>query len=347
MILQYYSAKGKLTVFDGYTIDNHGVVTNITTGRVMAQRITADGYAVVSVTHDGKRRFIRVARALASTFIGPPPTNHHTADHIDRDRSNDTLENIRWASTSGQIKNQTRPSDYKAAFIIVKDGVECTAKEWADVYTKLYGTRCDKKTIFEFAQQQQHGFGYKIFEDLPGEEWKAVPESKNSQGEWFISSMNRMKYKTKYAKNVLTVDQLHKANGYPTVYINGKRRYCHHLSMMTFRPEEYAAKLPGDIILHENDDKLDFHPFRLRWGTPSENGTDAHDNGRYDGATSARKSIVSYIDGVFEREYESIRAAKKYLQENGYPKADRSGVRYALCGAIRYGRTWKLSDCME
>ncbi|AGE57034.1 hypothetical protein ATCVNEJV3_628L [Acanthocystis turfacea Chlorella virus NE-JV-3] len=342
MILRYYSNKGDLTVFSGYTIVENGVVTNVATGRPIAQHKNASGYAVVKVRHDGKQRTILVARALASTFLGPPSSVHHTADHIDRDRSNDTLENVQWASTSAQANNQTRPSENKSAFVIVKDGVERTAKEWVAVYAKLYGTRYVENTIREFAREQRHGFGFKVFDDLPGEEWKAVPDSKNKKGEWFISTTNRVKYKTAHAENVLTVEQLSKVNGYPVVKINGKIWLCHVVSMMTFHPEEYAAKRLEFVILHENDNKLDFNPSRLRWGSLSENGFDAHDNGRYDGTKTARKPIASHVNGVLEKEHVSIIAAARYLRENGYPKATFSSVRRSLStDTVRYGRTWK------
>jgi len=341
--LEYYWSDGTHTLFDDHTIDKYSVITNVKTGRVMAQYRPADGYARANVSHDGKQRTILVGRALASTFLGPPPSVHHTTDHIDRNNTNDTLDNVRWACPSGQAKNRDMPSELKTAFVIVKDGVERTAREWVDVYTKPDGTRYDKKTIQEFSRQQKHGFGYKVFEDFPGEEWKAVQDSKNSQGEWFISTMNRMKYKTAYAENVIEVDQLHKVQGYPAVGIDGKQWLCHVLSMMTFRPEEYAIKRPDYIILHENDNKLDFRPSKLRWGTPSENGTDAHKNGRYDGKRSAQKPVASYVNGAFEKEHESLSDAARYLRENGYPKANRVSVRRALnTGAIHYDRTWTM-----
>jgi hypothetical protein len=112
---------------------------------------------------------------------------------------------------------------------------------------------------------------------------------------------------------------------------------------MTFRPKEYAAKLPGDIILHKHDNKLDFNPFRLRWGTSSENGFDAYKNGKYDDTKTAQKPVASYIGDVFEKEHVSISSAAKYLRENGYPKASDANVHYALKNiVVRYGRTWKL-----
>jgi hypothetical protein len=339
--LEYDWVDGTHTTFDGYTIDEHSVVRN-KKGHVMTP-LKSGKYNNIGVRHEGIKRNILVGRALASTFLGNPPTLQHTADHKDKNSINDVLSNIRWLDKSGQRLNQTRSMQLTTAYVIVKDGVEHTANEWIDIFKKPNGKQYTTQRIHQFAQQQINGFRYKVFPELRAEVWKAVPDSKNSQGEWFISNMNRMKYKTAHADNVLTVDQLNKQGGYPSIKINGKQWQCHHLSMMTFRPREYAAKLPGDIILHKNDDPLDFNPFRLRWGTPSENGKDAHNNRKYDGTKSAQKPVASYIDGVFEREHESIEASAKYLKNNGYSKACRAGVQCALKNNVtRYDRTWVL-----
>jgi hypothetical protein len=114
--------------------------------------------------------------------------------------------------------------------------------------------------------------------------------------------------------------------------------------MMTFRPREYAAKLPGDIIMHKNDNKLDFNPFRLRWGTPPENVKDAHRNGKYDGTKVAQKPVMSYVNGEFEKRHESLGDATKYLQEIGYTDANFQAVNRASENNVTcYDRTWKLS----
>lgn len=343
--LQYYSESGELTVFPNHTISRHsGEISNIKSGKMMTRYKSAAGYNRVSVFHEGKIRGILVARAIASTFLGPPPTNHHTADHEDKNNSNDVLSNIRWLDKSGQSNNRTMPDELKSAFIITKDGVEHTAKEWIEIFKKQNGNKYHESTIIRYAQQQLYDFRYKTFPNLRGEVWKSIPWSKNKCGEWFISNKSRMKYKTRYTENVLNADQLHKSAGYPTIKINGKDWKCHYLSMMMFRPREYAARLSGDIILHKNDDPSDFNPFRLRWGTEPENRFDAHKNGKYDGTLREQKSVVSYINGVFEKEHESISAALRFLKKD-YPDAYWKGISRILgTDVVRYGRTWKNND---
>jgi len=101
------------------------------------------------------------------------------------------------------------------------------------------------------------------------------------------------------------------------------------------------------MVLHNEDDKLDFRPEMLRLGTRSENGKDAHDNGKHDGTLTARQKCESYIDGVLEKEHESQLDAAEYLRSIGFDTANNQNIGIALNGTkkngspkVRYGRTW-------
>jgi hypothetical protein len=234
--------------------------------------------------------------------------------------------------------------------IIVKDDIDKTAKEWV-IYLKDEKNQLGRKytdgIIRDYARMKRHGFSYKVYPDLPGEMWKEIDGSKNTRGRWEISNMCRVKYITAHAENVLSGERLYLRNGYPTIAINGKHRYCHIVAFMTFYPEEYASKKPYEIVLHVGDNKLDFRPYKLRLGTHSENGIEAHDNGKHDGTKTARMKCASYINGVFEKEHESQYDAETYLKSIGFEKASQSNICNALCGKHNtlYGRVWKKFVC--
>ena len=113
---------------------------------------------------------------------------------------------------------------------------------------------------------------------------------------------------------------------------------------MTFFPEDYAAKKSTEMILHEDDDKTDFRPQKLRLGTRSVNAIDARVNGKYDGTKTAWTKCASYVNDKLEKEYESQDAAVKYLRNTNHPKASFGNISMALNGYRKsaYGRTWKL-----
>ena len=346
--LDYYFTDGSYVKFHRYTIDTFGVIRNASTGKTMSSRKNKAGYKRVAVNDDtGKQRRIMLGRAIASTFYGKPPTLDHTADHKDRNPANDTIENIRWLDKPGQKYNRVMPKTLKTAFTIVKDGLEKTVKEWLE-YLKgeknPFGRDYTITMINHYAQRKHHGFSYKEYQDLPEEVWKEIVESKISRGYWKISNMNRVKYVTKNAENVLSGERLRLDSEYPTIVINKRNWRCHILAFKAFFPEEYAAKKPEEIILHKNDDKLDFRPHMLRIGTHCENGIDAHNNGCYDDMKTARMKCVSYVNGEFEKEHESQTNAAKYLKTVGYDRASDRGIGRALHGVQKtaYDRTWKL-----
>lgn len=350
--LKYYFTNNvsECVHFNKYTIDECGIIRNEKKEALM-YKIGKDEYQIASVQDaSGKSRCIRVARALASTFLGPPPSPVYTADHNDQIRANDILENIRWATKSEQRNNQNRADTKKNAFIIVCDGEEKTFKEWSKYFNSkseknLYGREYTGTMIQNYAQRKQHGFAYKEYPDLEGEVWKDVEGSKNKQGcMWRISNMCRVKYVTNHAENVLEGDRLGLSKGYPKIRFNGKDWSCHIVAFKTFYPDEYANKKPYEMVLHEEDDQMDFRPDMLRLGTQSQNITDAYNNGKYIGTLRERQRCVSYIKGVFEKEHESQHDAAKYLISKGYEKAHSGSIHRALSGKQKtsYGRTWAL-----
>lgn len=344
--LCYDFEDGSHVDFNKYTIEN-GVIKN-KKGESLAYTKNKDGYNTCNVyDNNGKSRHILVARAIASSIHGPPPSPAHTADHQDRNCGNDSDDNIRWLDQPGQKYNQDRPETYKTAFIIIKDDMEKTNNEWVEHLKgekNSFGREYTNVMIKIYAQRKQHGFAYKEYPDLPGEKWEEIIDSKNSKGAyWEVSDMNRFKYITKFAENVLSSDRLRMSGGYPKIGINGKQWYCHILVFMTFRPDEWANKKPDEIVLHEDDDPLDFRPHKLRLGTRSDNGNDAHNNGKYDGTKSERMKCVSYIGGIFEIMHDSQEDAVKYLRRKGYEKASQGYISAVLNDKRKsaYDRTWK------
>jgi len=306
-------------------------------------------YNYITVLDDeGRRNTIRNARAIASTLYGPPPTPTHTTDHKDRNSTNDTPDNLRWLDQKGQIKNRCMPLTYKNAYLISKDGCDKTAKEWVD---HLQGDQnpfkrdYTEKMIWHYAQRNQFGFEYKKWLSLPGETWKEIAGSRNTRGFLEISDQNRIKYVSKFAEHILSADSLGIDNaGYPMIKINNRKWLCHVIAFKTFFPDEYTKKKSGEEILHEGDDKMDFRPHKLRLGTRSDNMKDAYENGCYDGTKSARVKSVSYLNGVFEKEYASQEDCIKYLKSLGFEKASTRNINPVLKGTRKtaYGRTWKL-----
>ena len=85
----------------------HGIAVS-TAGRLKRK----DGAVFVPVPC-AKKGYCRtmgfaVHQLVALAFLGTPPSSEHTVDHIDRNRSNNCVENLRWATKKEQRANSAR-----------------------------------------------------------------------------------------------------------------------------------------------------------------------------------------------------------------------------------------------
>ena len=75
--------------------------------RILKPALDSGGYLCVSLSKDGKVKTFSVSRLVALTFL-EPIKDKPTVDHINRDRTDNRLENLRWASYSEQGRNTSR-----------------------------------------------------------------------------------------------------------------------------------------------------------------------------------------------------------------------------------------------
>jgi hypothetical protein len=76
-------------------------------GQELKTRKDKDGYSRFNTTIDGKHSTLLVHRLMASTFLGPTPSGQ-VVDHIDRDKTNNKVENLRYATKKTNVQNSDR-----------------------------------------------------------------------------------------------------------------------------------------------------------------------------------------------------------------------------------------------
>lgn len=89
--------------YEDYLISTDGIVTR--NGKQLGF-INAQGYATVCLCKNNIQKFITIHRLVGLTFI-PNPDNKKEIDHIDRDRTNNHISNLRWCSPSENQRNRT------------------------------------------------------------------------------------------------------------------------------------------------------------------------------------------------------------------------------------------------
>ena len=90
-----------------YEINTEGQVRRIykTTISYIKAYIENSGYYRVPLTENGKTKKFSIHRLLALTFL-PNPNNFPIIDHIDRNRTNNNLDNLRWCDYSTNNRNK-------------------------------------------------------------------------------------------------------------------------------------------------------------------------------------------------------------------------------------------------
>ncbi len=85
--------------FENYSVSKYGNVKNNITGRMMKISINEKGYCIVTLFKNGYTKHLRVHRLVAEAFI-PNSGNKIQVDHIDNDKKNNNVNNLRWCSCS-------------------------------------------------------------------------------------------------------------------------------------------------------------------------------------------------------------------------------------------------------
>ena len=105
--------------YSSYQVSNIGRVRN-TRGRIMALTKDYEGCLHLNLSLNGKQTPHKVHRLVAREFI-PNPMNKPSVDHIDsKDKHNNTIGNLRWATQKEQRRNTSTTlntsSNYKGVY---------------------------------------------------------------------------------------------------------------------------------------------------------------------------------------------------------------------------------------
>lgn len=132
-----------------YSVDIFGNVYK-TNGKELTQSKNKFGYMFVSLTKDGKQKQHRIHRLVAQAFI-PNPQHKEQVNHIDGDKTHNTVWNLEWCTCkeniNHSIKTGLRP---QMKVRVVETGkvynsvIECANDvkgSFADIYKCLQGFR--------------------------------------------------------------------------------------------------------------------------------------------------------------------------------------------------------------
>lgn len=281
----------KITTEDNnYEVSNKSNIRNKHTKQLMKTR-NINGYSIVSIGDNN----LLVHRIVAKAFI-PNPENKPSVDHIDKNRSNNCVENLRWATSKEQCENRNHKGKQKTAqdrkiWRINIDNendkvLYNNIEEVIDfIIEKNLTKTINRKNIFQNLKKQLlnhkvngttikmcYGYKWKYEEckNLENEEWKNIKDIYPDAIDMKISNYGRVL--NKLGDFVLgTLDGF----GYKIIFlgIENKRHKVHRLVAELFIQNPENKK----VVNHKDGNKLNNHVNNLEWNTHSENNQHAMD----------------------------------------------------------------------
>ena len=97
--------------YPNYMIYEDGRVYNKNSNRFLKPSTNNRGYLTVCLSNNGKHKMMSIHRLIALYYI-PNPENKSYVDHIDRNKQNNNIENLRWVTTRENSSNRTDQAEY-------------------------------------------------------------------------------------------------------------------------------------------------------------------------------------------------------------------------------------------
>ena len=133
--------------FDDYMISNLGRVKSFKQNeeRIMTNYLNAGYYAVLLTNNNGKKLNKNIHRLLAELFISNPD-NLKCVDHIDTQKLNNNLSNLRWCTFSQNSCNKNKQKR-KTSSIYKEVSFYKPSQKWL-AYIKFEGKKLPINIVF-------------------------------------------------------------------------------------------------------------------------------------------------------------------------------------------------------
>ncbi len=100
----------KIEGYENYSINRNGEVRNDKTERILRWKLNSRGYYRVSLSKNNKTTTYKIHRLIAKYFI-ENPNNYLEIDHINNDRLDNSIDNLRWCDRSQNMRNRKKKKE--------------------------------------------------------------------------------------------------------------------------------------------------------------------------------------------------------------------------------------------
>jgi len=336
--------------FPNYEVSSFGNVRNSYTKYIMKLRTDCSGYINISLINSKTSKHCKVHRLVAKTFIHNP-YNKPTVNHIDRNKSNNQIANLEWATMSeqnyhtAQTSNKKRPLCYKqvcrinihdetiveshksitdAALWIINNNLTCIKEINKNNISIISSKIC---AVANNTRSVAYGYKWKYIDTnqtIENEIWKEIPFDIINISNYFVSNFGRYKNN----KGEIKTDYLYNS-GYKRISINKKSYLLHRLVALTFL-ENPDSK---EMVNHKDGNKLNNSLDNLEWATCSENNLHKIASG----LSNCTKKVIQYDSNMNKiQEFNSIVECSKEINISASCISDncRGKTQSTKCGYV-------------
>lgn len=143
-----------------YEISNYGRVFDKINNKFVAQVVTGKPqYFYVNLMKKDKTRILRRVHNLMGKVFIPNPHDHRMVDHIDRNKMNNSLDNLRWVSRRQNSNNR----DSNVLFFNIPLKQYCLENypdddsAYSYIYTKFTELGCEEETLRYYKRNREYG----------------------------------------------------------------------------------------------------------------------------------------------------------------------------------------------
>lgn len=127
--LYQVSNTGKVKRLKFAHVSASGKLTWVHKEKILSPKVDKKGYLFVRLGNGTKTtKNFRIARLVAMEFISEQPFKNAQVDHIDRNRKNNNVDNLRWVSNSMNCRNKRNNTLFEI------NGETKTMTDWCEIY---------------------------------------------------------------------------------------------------------------------------------------------------------------------------------------------------------------------
>ena len=133
--------------YPNYSVSSFGNVRSDKTGNILKPNVGSFCYLRVCLYNDVGKKTIAIHRLVGGAFI-ENPDNYKELDHVDNDKNNNRVDNLRWTTRGGNVRRVPKfkgdfSSKYRGVYYHQKNKCWCASLRFNNKKTHIGSYRTE------------------------------------------------------------------------------------------------------------------------------------------------------------------------------------------------------------